>query len=121
MVCGTDKRAEADCAAQNLLRILTSSQMTGSDLEYVESDGTVHMARFVPDTKINAMFQLAQDTSEVVDTTVSKMTGQPIQLAIVHPGQFDQTVFWLYLAQRTVTDQATHHKRIAMRQAQVFN
>lgn len=89
MVYDTDKRAEADCAAQNLLQILTSSQMTGSDLEYVENDGTVHMARFVPDTKINAIFQLAQDTSEVVNTTVSKMTGQPIQLATVHPGQFD--------------------------------
>ncbi|KID67768.1 Reducing polyketide synthase BOA9 [Metarhizium brunneum] len=65
MVYDTDKRAEADCEAQNLLQILTSSQMTGSDLEYVENDGTVHMARFVPDTKINALFQLAQDTTVI--------------------------------------------------------
>ncbi|KAK8102456.1 hypothetical protein PG984_015602 [Apiospora sp. TS-2023a] len=85
--------AAVDRTAHNLVRVLTSSQTPGSDSEYVESGGVVHIARFVPDTKINAMFRLAQGANEAAETTLGAMAGQPMQLAIAHPGQFDSIHF----------------------------
>ncbi|RDW80301.1 polyketide synthase-nonribosomal peptide synthetase-1 [Coleophoma cylindrospora] len=93
MVYDMDKSTDVDRTAHNLVQVLTFSQTAGSDLEYVEHDSIVHIARFVPDTKINAMFRLAQGTNETVDTTIGEMSGQPIQLAIAHPGQFDSIHF----------------------------
>ncbi|KUI73219.1 Polyketide synthase-nonribosomal peptide synthetase [Cytospora mali] len=77
--------------AHNLVQVLTTSQAAGSESEYVEKEGSVHVARFLPDTKLNGLFRLAQGT-ESVDTTLGEISG-PIQLAVSHPGQFDSIHF----------------------------
>ncbi|KAH8657723.1 polyketide synthase [Xylariales sp. PMI_506] len=77
--------------AHNLVSVLTASQTAGSDSEYVEKQGVVHVARFVPDTQLNSLFRLAQGT-ETINTTLGDAPG-PIQLAVGHPGQFDSLHF----------------------------
>lgn len=70
LVYDTDQRpgagiiADIDSTAHNLVHVLTSSQMAGADAEYVENDSIVHIAHFVPDTKMNALFRLARGTTE---------------------------------------------------------
>lgn len=86
-----DFNQDQDSTARNscvVLDDIKSGDMP--DMEYIQRNGTLHVARWDPDEKLNEEFALKQNKDTV---EVSLKTAGPCRLSIWHPGQIDSIHF----------------------------
>ena len=76
--------------AENIIAVLRQSQEGAKDLEFIQSDGVVHVSRFVPDESINQSFRKKQG-EDTVGMPLSE--AKTAQLSIGRVGQFDTIYF----------------------------
>ncbi|KAL2802548.1 hypothetical protein BJX63DRAFT_440810 [Aspergillus granulosus] len=75
--------------AQRLVSIL-SQQVKVPDLEFAQSNGTVHISRFTPDEGLNALFRRKQG----LHTITTRLADAPdVRLALRQAGQLDSIYF----------------------------
>ena len=83
--------ASVEKTAANIIAVLRQSQSQGvKDLEFIQSEGVVHVSRFVPDDSLNESFRKKQGEA-TVDVPLSE--AKPAQLSIGRVGQFDTIYF----------------------------
>ena len=79
-------REDLDLTIPNLVTVLARSSTMGSDLEYLQKEGILHISRIVPDIAANDIFR-AKKTQEPKATAL-KLAGRA-ELSIRELGQFD--------------------------------
>ena len=79
--------------ASNIIAVLTQSPNIVKDYEFVQSDGLVHVSRFVPDAALNKLFREKQGDDTV---EMSLCDAKPAQLTIDRVGHFDTIYFKQY-------------------------
>jgi hypothetical protein len=86
-----DSKQGQDCTARNIGVILDeieSGEMP--DMEYIQRNGTLHVARWEPEEKLNEGFALRQN-KDTIEVPLGE--ADACQLSIQHPGQFDSIHF----------------------------
>ena len=79
-------REDLDLTIPNLMTVLARSSTMGSDLEYLQKEGILHISRILPDTAANDIFR-AKKTQEPKATAL-QFAGRA-ELSIRELGQFD--------------------------------
>jgi hypothetical protein len=86
-----DSKQDQDCTTHNIGVILDDIKSGDMpDMEYIQSKGTLHVARWEPEEKLNEDFALRQNKGTI---EVPLKKAGVCRLSIRHPGQFDSIHF----------------------------
>lgn len=82
--------ADVDATANHLISVLNQQGSIKPDMEFAQHKGVIHISRFVPDDRVNAVFRNKQGLEPL---TLTLADSKDIRLTIERPSQFD-TIFF---------------------------